>query len=297
MAAATESQLRPAGAAIADLATARRSTVAASWTAFKALLLRDLTVLRKQLNEFLPRTLLQPFLLVFVFTYVFPRIGQGIGGGLGGAAGESAFATVLVAGVVGVTILFQGIQSVALPMVQEFGYTKEIEERVLAPLPVSLVALGKVTSGALQGLLAALLVFPIAAVVPANDVRLDVNWLVLLTLAPLACITSSALGLTFGTRFEPRTVPMMFGVVVIPLTFLGCVYYSWVDLGPIKVGEFSWLKWLVLVNPLVYMSEGFRAALTSADHMSLAAVYLVLAGFAALFLYLGINGFKRRVLS
>jgi ABC-2 type transport system permease protein len=204
---------------------------------------------------------------------------------------------VLVAGVVGVTILFQGIQSVALPMVQEFGYTKEIEDRVLAPLPVSLVALGKVTSGAIQGLLAALLVFPIAAVVPANDVDLDVNWPVLLTLAPLACITSSALGLTFGTRFQPRTVPMMFGVVVIPLTFLGCVYYSWTALGPIKIWGFSWLKWLVLVNPLVYMSEGFRGAFTTADHMSLAAVYLALAGFAALFLYLGINGFKKRVLS
>jgi ABC-2 type transport system permease protein len=282
--------------AAGGLTTARRSTATASWAAFRALLLRDLTVLRKQLNEFLPRTLLQPFLLVFVFTYVFPKIGQGVGGG-SGPASESAFATVLVAGVVGVTILFQGIQSVALPMVQEFGYTKEIEDRVLAPLPVSLVALGKVTSGALQGLLAALLVFPIAAVVPANDVELDVNWPVLLTLAPLACVASSALGLTFGTRFQPRTVPMMFGVVVIPLTFLGCVYYSWTALGPIEIGGVSWLKWLVLINPLVYMSEGFRAALTTADHMSLAAVYLALAGFAALFLYLGINGFKKRVLS
>jgi ABC-2 type transport system permease protein len=140
-------------------------------------------------------------------------------------------------------------------------------------------------------------VFPIAAVVPANPVHLHVNWPVLLTLAPLACITASALGLTFGTRFEPRTVPLMFGVVVIPLTFLGCVYYSWTALGPIKVGGFSWLKFLVLINPLVYMCEGFRAALTTAPHMSLAVVYLVLAGFAALFLYLGINGFKKRVLS
>src|SRR5205807_7432950 len=66
------------------------------------------------------------FLLVFVFLYVFPVIGQGIGGG-GGVARESAFATVLVAGVVGISIMFQGIQSVALPMSTEFGYTKEIE--------------------------------------------------------------------------------------------------------------------------------------------------------------------------
>jgi ABC-2 type transport system permease protein len=278
------------------LTTARRSTITASGTAFGALLLRDFTVLRKTLNEFLPRTILQPFLLVFVFTYVFPKIGQGVGGG-GGPAAQSAFATLLVAGVVGITILFQGIQSVALPMVQEFGYTREIEDRVLAPLPVSFVALAKVTSGAIQGLIAALLVFPIAAVVPANDVHLSFNWPVVLTLVPLACIASSALGLTFGTRFQPRTVPIMFGVIIIPITFLGCVYYSWTALGPIKVGGFSWLKWLVLVNPLVYMSEGFRGAFTTANHMLLAVVYLALAGFAALFLYLGINGFKKRVLS
>lgn len=124
-----------------------------------------------------------------------------------------------------------------------------------------------------------------------------VSWPVLLTLTPLACISGAALGLTFGTRFEPRTVPIMFGVVVIPLTFLGCVYYSWVALTPVKVAGISWLKILVLVNPLVYMNEGFRAALTSANHMSPLAVYGVLTGFALLFLYFGINGFKKRVLS
>ena len=292
----TTATTSPTDAAQPGTGRATRSAAQASQAAFKALLLRDVTVLRKNLKEFIPRTVLQPFLLVFVFTFVLPKIGQGIGASHGGP-GAASFATLLVAGVVGITILFRGIQSVALPMVQEFGYTKEIEDRVLAPMPVSLVAFAKVTSGALQGLLAALIVFPIAAVVPANPVHLHVHWLVLLTLTPLACISGAALGLTFGTRFEPRTVPIMFGVVVIPLTFLGCVYYSWVALTPIKVAGISWLKILVLVNPLVYMSEGFRAALTNASHMSLLAVYGVLSGFAALFLYFGINGFKKRVLS
>ena len=75
---------------------------------------RDLTVLKKNLGEFVGRTIIQPFLLVFVFLYVFPQIGQGIGGR--GTAAESAFATVLVAGVIGISIMFQGIMSVALPM-------------------------------------------------------------------------------------------------------------------------------------------------------------------------------------
>jgi len=124
-----------------------RSTMAASRTALRALVLRDLTVLRKHSLEFVIRVLIQPFLLVFVFLYVFPTIGQGIGGG-GGKVAESAFATVLVPGVVGISIMFQGIQAVAMVMAQEFGYTREIEDRVQAPCPIWLVALAKVLSGA-----------------------------------------------------------------------------------------------------------------------------------------------------
>jgi ABC-2 type transport system permease protein len=266
-----------------------RSPAAAAAVAFGSLLLRDAVVLRKTLKEFIPRTLLQPFLLVFVFTYVFPKIGQGIGGTAGS---EGGFSTILVAGVVALAIMFQGIQSVSLPMVQEFGYTREIEDRVLAPLPIALVAVQKAVWGALSGLFSALLVFPIAAIVPATAVDLEIDWLVLLTLTPLACYMCGALGLTFGTRFEPRTVPMLFGIIVIPITFLGAIYYPWQSLEPIR-----WLQILVLANPLVYMCEGFRAALTPADHMSLWVVYPALLAFSALFTWLGINGFRRRVVT
>ncbi len=263
-------------------------THVSSGVAFRALLLRDAFVLRKNLREFLPRTILQPLLLVFVFTYVFPKIGQGVGG----AGGEAEFSTMLVAGVLASVILFQGIQSVALPMVQEFGYTREIEDRVLAPLPLELVGAEKIVAGALQCLFSALIVFPIATFVPATPVHLQVDWLVLLTIAPLACVMSASLGLMFGTLFDPRTVPLLFGIVVIPLTFLGCIYFPWAQLESIR-----WLQLLVLVNPLVYMSEGFRAALTPVHHMSLWAIYPVLLGFTMVFTALGLRTFRNRVLS
>jgi ABC-2 type transport system permease protein len=267
---------------------ATESPIRAARTAFGALLLRDLVVVRKTWKEVLPRTLLQPFLLVFVFAYVFPKIGQGIGG----ASGAAGFSTLLVAGVVGLAIMFQGIQSVAVPMVQEFGYTREIEDRVQAPLPVSMVAVEKAVAGALNGFFAAVLVFPIAAIVPATPVNLDINWLELLTIVPIGCYMCGALGLTFGTRFEPRTVPQLFGIFVLPITFLGAVYYSWATLEPVR-----WLQILVLANPLVYMCEGLRAALTTSPHMSLWAIYPAMVGFSALFTWLGIDGFKRRVLT
>jgi ABC-2 type transport system permease protein len=278
--------------------TPLRSSTASSRIALGALLLRDLVVLKKRLREFIPRTIVQPFLLCFVFLYVFPTIGQGVGGGHG-AAGESAFATILVAGVVGLSIMFQGIQAVALPMVQEFGYTKEIEDRVLAPLPVSLVAIEKVLFGAIQGLIAAAIVFPIAAVVHAGGVHinLQVHWIQLITLIPLACITTSALGLTFGTIFDPRTVPLLFGIIILPITFLGGTYYSWTTLAPVTIGGFHWLQVLVLVNPLIYINEGMRGALTSAPHMSLWVVYPVLLCFSAFFLWTGTRNFRKRVIS
>ena len=274
-----------------------RSIATAGRAAFNALLLRDLMVLRKNLGVFIARTLVQPFLLVFVFLYVFPQIGEGVGGSSTG--GLSSFATILVAGVVGLSIMFQGIQAVALPLANEFGYTKEIEDRVLAPLPVSLVAVGKVVAGAIQGLIAAAIVFPIAAVVHAKGVHpnLAVHWVLLLTLMPLTSIMTSSLGLFLGTRISPRNIGVMFGFIVLPITFLGGTYYPWTTLAAIKVGGFPWLQALVCVNPLIYVTEGFRAALTTAPHMPLYVIYPVLVAFCVLFLGVGCRGFHRRVIS
>lgn len=275
-----------------------RSEAAASRNAFGALLLRDLAVLRKNLSEFIPRTLIQPFLLVFVFLYVFPKIGEGIGGA-GGTAGESLFAAVLISGVVGLSIMFQGIQAVALPLSTEFGFTKEIEDRVLAPMPVPLVALGKIAAGSIQGLIAAAIVFPIAYAIhaPGIQINLSVHWPILFTLLPLTAIMTSSLGLVLGTRIQPRNIGAMWGFIVLPMTFLGGTYYPWTSLSAIQINGFPWLQALVCLNPLIYVTEGFRAALTTMPHMPLYVVYPVIIGFCLLFLWIGINGFRQRVLS
>jgi ABC-2 type transport system permease protein len=260
----------------------------AAFTAFRALLLRDLAVLRKELPIFVVRTVMQPLLLLFVFTYVFPRIGQAVGGP---GAGASDFSTMLVSGVIATAMIFQGIQAVALPLVREFGYTREIEDRVLAPLPVWAVAVEKIISGALQALIAGAIVFPLAAVIPVSDLHLRVSWAALIAVAPLAALAGASLGLALGTRVQPHQVPLMFSVIVIPITFLGATYYPWARLTPIP-----WLKVAVLVNPLVYMSEGFRMALTPAAHMPAPAVYAALVGFVLALGWLGVDGFRRRVL-
>jgi ABC-2 type transport system permease protein len=260
----------------------------AAFAAFAGLLLRDLHVETKEKGKFLARTLSQPLLLVFVFTYVFPTIGQGFT-----AAGGVSFTDVLVPGVVAITVLLKGIQSVALPLVQDFGYTREIEDRVMAPLPVWGVAVEKIVAGALQGQVAALIVLPVALLLPAEPVTLAIDWPLLLALAVLAPLASSALGLVLGTYVEPKTVPLMFSLVIIPVTFLGAVYYPWTALRAIP-----WLQLVTLVNPLVYIAEGFRLALTpQIPTMPEAAILAALLLITLVLGWLGVRGFERRVLA
>jgi hypothetical protein len=202
-------------ASIAPTAVRPRRT--STWATFRALLLRDLTVVDKGLGDFLANTIIQPLMLAFVFTYVFPSIGQAVGG----TEGAAKFSTLLVGGMVAQSVVFQGLFRVALPMGRELDITNELEDRVMAPSSITTIALEKIVAGALQGLFAGLALTPI-----------------------------------------------------------------------------PWLKVLVLGNPLVYMSEGFRAALTvGVPHMPLVAVYGVLVAATVVLTVVGTRGFRARVLS
>jgi ABC-2 type transport system permease protein len=142
-------------------------------------------------------------------------------------------------------------------------------------------------------MLAAVVVFPLATFIPATPVHLNVHWFELLTFLPLATLVGASLGLTIGTRAEPRQVPLVFSVIVLPITFLGATYYTWSSLSPIP-----WLKTIVLFNPLVYMSESFRTALTPQyPHMPAPAIYLALVVFGCALAWFGIQGFTKRVLT
>jgi ABC-2 type transport system permease protein len=156
-----------------------------------------------------------------------------------------------------------------------------------------------VLSGAAQGVLSAILVLPIASVVHAPGVHahLTLHWLVILTFVPLAALAMAGLGLVLGTSFEPRNIGLMFGFIILPITFLGGTYYSWTRLAPVTIGGWHWLQTIVLINPLIYVNEGMRAAFTTAPHMHLYVLYPVVAAFGAAFIGIGLRNFRRRVLS
>jgi ABC-2 type transport system permease protein len=261
--------------------------------AFAGLFLRDLHVLRRELFPFVIRVCMNPLLFLFVFTYVIPHMNSNAAMNPTGAMAGSAFSTVLLPGLMAVAIMFSGIAAVALPLAQEFGITREIDDRVMCPLPVPAVAVEKICFSAIQSMIAAAIVYPLAYYVPATHPVTHVsNWLFLGTVLILSSLIAGALGLTIGTSVKPQQIGLIFGVVVIPITFLGCVYYPWAALTHIR-----WLQTGVLINPIVYMSEGLRAALTpTLPHMNPILILSMLVASLCLLTWLGITGFLRRVI-
>jgi ABC-2 type transport system permease protein len=258
---------------------------------FLGLFLRDLRVLTREFLPFLLRVGMQPLLFLFVFTFILPRMATG---NPMAVAGGADFGTILLPGLMAVAIMFSGIAAVALPLSSEFGITREIDDRVMCPLPLWAVALEKVCFSAMQSIVAALLVIPMAYYVPASPVVAHIaNWFLLGLVLVLASLLAGSLGLVIGSTVNPRQIGLVFSIIVVPITFLGCVYYPWAGLDTIP-----WVKYGVLFNPIVYMSEGLRAAVTPGiAHMPWWAILAALVFFTAALGRWGLRGFLGRVLS
>jgi ABC-2 type transport system permease protein len=272
---------------------------------FNAMMAREFRVLRRNAIATFTRAVMQPLLFVFVFAYVFPKIGGGfnLGGGAGasaaagaGAAGSINFATILVPGLMASMLLMQGIMAVTFPLVMEFSWQRTIEDRALAQVPIRVLAIQKIVAGAVQSFIGAVIVFPIVLLVHASGQAPHVhvtNWALFALILVFASLLTSSLGLLLGTIMDPRKMQMLFAVILLPATMLGCVYYPWSALHHIR-----WLQIVVLINPMVYMSEGLRAVLTpELGHMPLWGVLIALIGGTAVVGYLGTRTFTKRVLN
>ena len=251
---------------------------------FFALLRRDVVVARRELISFLVRTALQPLLGVVVFGFILPRMGFA----------ARNYSSTLLPGILAITLTFASLQAVAFPMMADFGFTREIEDRLLAPVPIGFIAFEKVISGMLQGTLSALFVLPMARLIMGPIAGLSVaHPLSILAVTVLGAAAFAALGLWLGTAIPPQQIGLMFSVILAPMIFFGCAYYPWAGLHVVPA-----LQIAVLLNPLVYVAEGLRGALTPAlPHMPLAASCLAMLAVSLLLWWAGLKSFRKRAMS
>jgi ABC-2 type transport system permease protein len=249
--------------------------------AFRALCARDLWVtVRHEPLAFLAQALLQPIFFLFVFGRVLPEIG----------AARGAYGTQLMPGIMALTLLLTALQNTALPLVIEFSFTKEIEDRLLAPLSVAAVGAQKVTIAALRAIVAALLILPLAELILPGGVDLGgASWGGVAGALVLGSLAGASMGLVLGTAVPPNRISVAFAIVLTPLIFTGASFYGWSALSQLR-----WFQVVTLFNPLTYVSEGLRASLTGLPHLADGWIALGLCASLLVFGALGLRGFERR---
>lgn len=254
-----------------------------NWKAFLAMLARDAHVARRNSIQLLLQTFLQPLLFVFIFGRVMVRSGYM----------PAAYKSLLLPGIMAISMVFTGVWAVAMPLIAEFQWTREIEDRLLAPMEIAWVAVEKVLAGALQALVAGLFVIPAAWLI-LRPVEFDLRSpLAFIGVTILVSLFSACGGLALGCSMDQQHIGLMFSMVLTPMIFFGCTYYPWSALQ-----SFPILQKVVLINPLVYASEGLRGTLVPQfPHLSVLAVLIALAVFDALFLVAGLNQFRKKAVS
>ncbi|HEY6120786.1 MAG TPA: ABC transporter permease [Pyrinomonadaceae bacterium] len=255
-----------------------------NWKTFLALLARDAHVARRNFIPLLLQTFLQPMMFVFIFGRVMVSSGYM----------PAAYKSLLLPGIMAISMVFTGVWSVAMPLIAEFQFTREIEDRLLAPIEISWLAIEKVVFGTLQSLIAGLAVIPAAWLLLRPGVELNLRSpLSFAIVTLLVAIFSACGGLALGCTVNQTHIGLMFSLVLTPMIFFGCTYYPWSALD-----HFPILQKLVLVNPLVYASEGLRGTLVPQfPHVSLLAVLVALLLFDALLLVVGLRQFRGKAVS
>lgn len=248
------------------------------------MLARDAHVARRNIIQIMFQTFLQPLLFVFIFGRVM----------VGSGYMPVAYKSLLLPGIIAISMVFTGVWAVCMPLIAEFQWTREIEDRLLAPIDISWIAIEKVIAGMIQALVAGLVVLPLAWIVlrPGVDIRIQ-QPLEFVTMMLLVALFSASGGLALGCSMNQQHIGLMFSMILTPMIFFGCTYYPWSALSTFPI-----LQKVVLVNPLVYASEGLRAALVPQfSHLSTVGILIALCFFDILLLMLGLRQFEKKAIS
>jgi ABC-2 type transport system permease protein len=250
--------------------------------AFLAVLRRDLYVTWSELPVFLAQVILQPLFLLFVFGKVLSSLGYT----------QNHYSDLLFPGLLALTAVITGMQTLAFPLVVEFGWTKEIEDRLLAPMATGLVAAEKVLFATMRAVVAATIMIPVGILVLGS---IPWRWSgvpLLVAMLVLGSFLGAGIGLVMGALVVPNRINIVFSLVFTPLLFTGCSQYPWPSLS-----RLPWFQYVTAANPMTYVSESMRAAMVpSVPHIQTWICLLALAGALSVLMTVGVRGFYRRAI-
>src|SRR5213593_2047227 len=145
-----------------------------------------------------------------------------------GALMASTYKGMLVPGIMGMSMVMTGIQAVSMPLIAEFQFTREIEDRLLAPMRIEWLAVEKILAGMVQALVSGTAVVGAAWLILGTGVGLSVQQPALfMTVVVLVALFSAAGGLAMGCKVGQKKILVKYSLLLAHMLFYKCVYYPW----------------------------------------------------------------------
>jgi ABC-2 type transport system permease protein len=223
------------------------------------------TIVRKEITRILRiwgQTIVPPAITMTLYFIIF---GELIGRRIGEMGGFS-YMQYIVPGLVIMSVITNSYGN----MVSSFfgaKFGKHIEELLISPLPNWVILAGYVTGALSRGLMVGAVVMMVSLFFTRIEIQHPLVMLSVLILTAAVFALAGMVNAIFAQKFDDIAIIPTF--VLAPLTYLGGVFYS-ISLLP----EF-W-QHVSVVNPILYMVNGFRYGMLGVSDVSLGMTYGVI---------------------
>ncbi len=233
------------------------------WIAFQSIVIKEVM----RFARIWVQTILPPVITTMLYFVIFGNL---IGSQIGDVHGLT-YMEYIVPGLIMMAVI---TNSYANTVSSFFGakFHRHIEEMMVSPTPNYLIVAGFVSGGLARGLSVGLAVSIVSLFFAGLNLH---NVLVVVTVAMLTSVLFSLGGLingVFARTFDHISIVPTF--VLQPLTYLGGVFYS------IQMLPEFW-QGVSLLNPILYMVNGFRYGILGVSDIELWACYGIIIGFIA----------------
>jgi len=204
----------------------------------------------------------------------FLIFGYAIGNRVGGIQGIS-FPEFIMPGLIMMHVLTTAFQSIAFGIMFNRIVGRTINDLLVAPMSYLEIAVGFTSASVARGLIVGALVF--ATSLFFVPVHVD-HPILLILFTALVALSFSLFGLIIGLwakTFEQLSIFPTF--IIMPLSFLGGVFYSVEMLPPFA-------QVISRYNPVLYMVNGMRYAFYSVGDVSLTFSFTVVVALTIIFL-------------
>ena len=230
------------------------------------------TIIIKEIQRFLRiwvQTLIPPSITIILYFVVFGNL---IGPRIGNMDGFN-YMQYIVPGLIMMSVITNSYGNVVSSF---FGHKFQrcIEELMVSPTPEYIIIFGFIVGGVARGILVGILVSFLSLFFTDLSIFHAGITFSIVILTSILFSLGGFINAIYANKFDDLSIIPHF--VLTPLTYLGGVFYS-IELLP------TFWKTVSMVNPIVYMVNGFRYGILGVSDVSISFTYTMIVFFIFLF--------------